>query len=48
MHENERNLTGNTITLNFLGVIHCIRFILKTFMMIKTKLVAKGESFGVL
>ena len=28
MHENECNLAGNTITLNFLGVIHCIRFIL--------------------
>ena len=28
MHENECNLAGNTIALNFSGVIHCIRFIL--------------------
>ena len=39
MHENECNLAGDTITLNddISGVVHCIRFILLTFMMIKTK-----------
>ena len=45
MHENECNLAGNTITLNddISGVIHCIRFILYTFMMIKTKISRKGR-----
>ena len=39
MQENEGNLAGDTITLNddISGVIHCIRFILLTFMMKKTK-----------
>ena len=39
MHENECNLAGDTMTLHddISGVIHCIRFILLTFMMIKTK-----------
>ena len=39
MHENECNLAGDTITLNdnISGVIHCIIFILFTFMMIETK-----------
>ena len=39
MHENECNLAGDTITFDedISGVIHCIRFILLTFMMIKIK-----------
>ena len=39
MHEKECKLAGNTIILNddISSVIHCIRFILYTFMMIKTK-----------
>ena len=39
MDENECNLAGDTITLNddISSVIHCIRFVLWTFMMIKTK-----------
>ena len=39
MHENECNLAGDTITLNddISGVVHCIRFTLFTFFMIKTK-----------
>ena len=43
MHENECNLAGNTITLNLSGVIHCIRFILLTFLIIKTEISRKGR-----